>query len=190
MIQDSGNRREFETGAVRDMAEGKGRCDLMPLSVLANTYLDETLMNDFLLHLELFQSTNNVQYLYAALDDVIQYVFLSSKETAYLELAKHFEDGCQKYGENNWKKGIPVKFYIDSAIRHALKWNAGWDDEHHDRAILWNIVCAIWTCTELPEMNDYSGKTVKEAESNIKKESDIYDNDPEFDDDDGYYELK
>lgn len=31
MIQDSGTRREFESGAVRDMAEGKGRCDLMPL---------------------------------------------------------------------------------------------------------------------------------------------------------------
>lgn len=30
MIQDSGNRREFETGAVRDMAEGKGRYDLLP----------------------------------------------------------------------------------------------------------------------------------------------------------------
>ena len=30
MIQDSGDRREFNTGAVRDMAEGKGRCDLLP----------------------------------------------------------------------------------------------------------------------------------------------------------------
>lgn len=27
MIKDSGNRREYETGAVRDNAEGKGRCD-------------------------------------------------------------------------------------------------------------------------------------------------------------------
>lgn len=29
-INDSGHRREFETGAVRDMAEGKGRYDLLP----------------------------------------------------------------------------------------------------------------------------------------------------------------
>jgi len=29
-VKDSGNRREFETGAVRDMAEGKGRYDLLP----------------------------------------------------------------------------------------------------------------------------------------------------------------
>lgn len=30
ILKDSGNRREFGTGAVRDMAEGKGRYDLLP----------------------------------------------------------------------------------------------------------------------------------------------------------------
>ena len=29
-LKDSGNRREFETGAVRDMGGDKGRCDLLP----------------------------------------------------------------------------------------------------------------------------------------------------------------
>ena len=29
-IKDSGHRREFETGAVRDMQDGKGRMDLIP----------------------------------------------------------------------------------------------------------------------------------------------------------------
>lgn len=33
-IKDSGNRRAFETGAVRDMAEGKGRMDLLPWSAI------------------------------------------------------------------------------------------------------------------------------------------------------------
>lgn len=31
MIKDSGERRSFETGAKRDIVDGKGRCDLMPL---------------------------------------------------------------------------------------------------------------------------------------------------------------
>ena len=30
MIKDSGNRRKFDSGAVRDMSEGKGRMDLLP----------------------------------------------------------------------------------------------------------------------------------------------------------------
>ena len=29
-IKDSGDRHEFASGAVRDMQEGKGRCDLLP----------------------------------------------------------------------------------------------------------------------------------------------------------------
>ena len=33
-ILDSGERREFESGAVRDMSEGKGRYDLLPMCVL------------------------------------------------------------------------------------------------------------------------------------------------------------
>ena len=33
-IKDSGNRREFDTGAVRDMAEGKGRMDLLPWAAI------------------------------------------------------------------------------------------------------------------------------------------------------------
>ena len=35
MIKDSGARRHFNTGAVRDIAEGKGRCDLLPLDAVA-----------------------------------------------------------------------------------------------------------------------------------------------------------
>lgn len=34
MIKDSGNRREFDTGAVRDIQEGKGRMDLLPWSAI------------------------------------------------------------------------------------------------------------------------------------------------------------
>lgn len=33
-IKDSGNRREFKTGACRDMAEGKGRMDLLPWAAI------------------------------------------------------------------------------------------------------------------------------------------------------------
>ena len=33
-IKDSGNRREFSSGAVRDIQEGKGRMDLLPWSAI------------------------------------------------------------------------------------------------------------------------------------------------------------
>lgn len=34
MIKDSGERRKFDTGAVRDMAAGKGRMDLLPWAAI------------------------------------------------------------------------------------------------------------------------------------------------------------
>jgi hypothetical protein len=62
----------------------------------------------------------------------------------FLEVAKHFEEGAKKYGPDNWKRGIPVWCYIDSAVRHYMKWCRGDNDEPHDRAFVWNLMCCIW----------------------------------------------
>lgn len=147
-ILDSGNRRQFETGAVRDIQEGKGRCDLMPLDVVA-----EYLGNSGLADIAMFQQTGNYAFLYAAVKSFTVY---PDEPTMLLEVAKHFEEGCKKYGENNWQKGIPVHCYIDSAVRHYLKFLRGDKDEPHDRAFCWNIMCAIWTCKHKSELNDYA----------------------------------
>ena len=42
-IKDSGVRRKFDSGAVRDIAEGKGRCDLLPLGVIGEILEDNIL---------------------------------------------------------------------------------------------------------------------------------------------------
>ena len=151
IIKDSGDRTEFGTGAVRDMHEGKGRCDLMPLDIVASMMDSKTLMK-----LYLFQEDGAFYHLIDALKVFCKNHMQSGcVASAFLEIAKHFEDGAKKYGEDNWKKGIPVKFYIDSAVRHYLKWYRGDEDEAHDRAFCWNIMCAIWTCEHIPELNDY-----------------------------------
>lgn len=154
-ILDSGNRREFETGAVRDIQEGKGRCDLMPLDVIAEVLTIEGHPDRILRRIDEFKSTGDTTYLYIALDHYISDHYLGIRETMILEVAKHFEAGAVKYGENNWQKGIPVHCYIDSAIRHYLKDRRGNTDEPHDRAFCWNIMCAIWTCKHMPELNEY-----------------------------------
>lgn len=157
-IKDSGERREFDTGAVRDIQEGKGRCDLMPLDVVA-TVGDcwDQWHRDVLLLIYKFQQTGTTDYLNCALNCFASHVF-SDPQTMILETSKHFEAGANKYGEHNWQKGIPVKSYIDSAVRHYLKWLRGDKDEPHDRAFCWNILCAIWTCKHKPELNDYKEK--------------------------------
>lgn len=154
-IKDSGERREFDTGAVRDIHEGKGRCDLMPLDVLAECYLREfpyDATGRVFEDLHKFTQNGDVSNLYEVLARKEPFNRFSNM---FLEVAIHFEEGCKKYGDNNWQKGIPVRCYIDSAVRHYLKWLRDDKDEPHDRAFCWNILCAIWTCKHLPELNDY-----------------------------------
>ena len=105
MIKDNGERTKFETGAVRDMHEGKGRFDLLPMCVL-------------------------------------------------LRLARHYESGCQKYGERNWENGIPCHSYADSAMRHLVKYLDGWTDEDHLIAAIWNLCGLAWTEEKRPDLMD------------------------------------
>lgn len=151
-IKDSGSRTEFSTGAVRDIQEGKGRCDLMPLDVVAGVLCGYSAVDTILHDISLFQMTGDASNLYYALDC---FIGTGNRATMLLEVAKHFEEGAKKYGEHNWQKGIPLPRYIDSAVRHYLKWLRGDRDEPHDRAFCWNIMCAIWTCCHKPELNTY-----------------------------------
>lgn len=162
MIKDSGTRREFETGAVRDIQEGKGRCDLLPLDVVGhilNLDESESLGAGYIpVHLNNFQNTGEIHYLRKAIDKFYEIRYNCSIEDMFLEVSKHFEEGAKKYGEYNWQKGIPTHCYIDSAVRHYLKWLRGDDDEPHDRAFVWNILCCMWTHVNKPELRDYPRK--------------------------------
>lgn len=163
MIKDSGNRREFETGAVRDIQEGKGRCDLLPLDVVARYISHFSSVEDAIYrvfnYIWAYTKTGGCDYLYDALRAFVEDVSVFGRfSEAMLEVSKHFEEGAKKYGEYNWQKGIPTHCYIDSAVRHYLKYLRGDTDEPHDRAFVWNILCCIWTCIHKPELNDYAPK--------------------------------
>ena len=155
MIQDSGTRREFETGAVRDIQEGKGRCDLLPLDMIAEMYkdFDDNNTATVFSYLAEFQKTGSAGFL----TDLLWHCkgIFPDLSTMFIELSKHFEEGATKYGERNWQKGIPTHCYVDSAIRHYLKWLRNDGDERHDRAFIWNVLCCAWTVKNKPEMNDY-----------------------------------
>lgn len=147
-IMDSGDRTEFESGAVRDLREGKGRCDLLPLSEVGTVMQDEVFyyIHDYVYH-------GNKMAIVKAIKDVAT-VHFDGMADAMLEVSKHYEDGCNKYGERNWEKGIPVHCYIDSGIRHYLKMIRGDQDERHDRAFIWNMLGALWTHNNKPELID------------------------------------
>lgn len=152
-IKDSGERREFATGAVRDIQAGKGRCALLPLEVAAD-YISLCDDPDTVLGaVNRFVGSGDEAYLKSALD-VFSWQSGWDKETMVLEVSEHMEAGAAKYGERNWEKGIPAHCFVDSAVRHYLKWRRGDEDERHDRAFCWNILCLMWTLRHKPECND------------------------------------
>lgn len=151
-IKDSGSRTKFTSGAVRDVQIGKGRCDLMPLDEVTR------LTGHVEIHeIARFKETGDAEYLFRSLERFLANSNYQNLEEMVLDVARHFEEGAKKYGENNWQKGIPLHSYIDSAIRHLLKYKAGIDDEPHDRAFVWNIMCAAWTKRKKPELDDFTG---------------------------------
>lgn len=166
MIKDSGNRTEFETGAVRDIQGGKGRCDLMPLDVVAELFLNvgNDAAANVMERIYKYQTTHYAGYLRDVVTDFMKGDGFPDLATALLEVSKHLEEGALKYGENNWQKGIPESSYIDSAVRHYLKWLRMDDDERHDRAFVWNIMCLIWTHEHITSKEPVTDKRCVETD--------------------------
>jgi hypothetical protein len=102
---------------------------------------------------DMFMQTGDKGFLYGAIASfgVIQEV---SHPQIILEVSMHYKQGAEKYGERNWEKGIPLHSFIDSGVRHFLKYIDGQTDERHDRAFVWNMLGAIWTMEHKPDMID------------------------------------
>ena len=112
-ILDSGERTEFESGAVRDMHEGKGDMASIPWE-------------------------------------------------SVLRLSRHYENGAKKYQRWNFRKGIPVSSFIDSACRHLAKYQCGMDDEDHLAAAAFNVLGAMLMENTMPEQIHYMQHLMKQ----------------------------
>jgi hypothetical protein len=148
MILDSGARRSFDSGAVRDISEGKGRCDLLPLKILSKHLNDKILES-----IDKYVREGDAEYLWFAIEQ-FSADNLAGFFNGILEVSKQYEEGAKKYSDRNWEKGMPVHCFIDSGVRHYLKFLRGDTDEPHDRAFIWNMLGAIWMHENHPKMID------------------------------------
>jgi hypothetical protein len=71
--------------------------------------------------------------------------FESLPPTAIIEVAKIYEAGARKYEPRNWEKGIPMSRFLDSGLRHFMKFMRGDDDEPHLAQAVWNFLCLLDT---------------------------------------------
>lgn len=69
-------------------------------------------------------------------------------------LARRYEQGAEKYGDKNYKLGIPISRCLDSAKRHLNQYLAGDNSEDHLSAIAWNVFTAMEMEENNPGMQD------------------------------------
>lgn len=122
-LKDSGDRTVFASGAVRDCRIGKGMPCLVPIHPLYCMLLNANK------------------------------TWVDIPPEPMFRIEQHFEKGRVKYSdannynlwEENWKKGIVVMAYYDSASRHLNEWLMKDESEDKLAAAFWNVVCLMET---------------------------------------------
>ena len=87
---------------------------------------------------------------------------------ALTRLAKHYENGCKKYDDYNWRKGMPFSRYTDSMFRHLIAWMQKDESEDHLAAIAWNAF-AVMHHQELGEDVKWDDMPNKDLEVKCEK---------------------
>lgn len=177
-IEDSGDRTEFGTGAVRDVRKGKGRMDLLPMRALyeigrKSSGFDseyEESMTCGMSSIFLYMCDPNPpdgKYLIKACWHFMCALDMHScneqsghyptgsslnlPPNSVIEVAKVLEVGSEKYAPRNWENGIPLSRFIDSGLRHVFRHLRGDDNEPHLAMACWNFLCCLDTILRIKD---------------------------------------
>ena len=169
-IKMDGEKASFEGGAIRYTKTGKGRFDLIPTTVVQS--IIESASEKYFKEGHKVSTTkadiitaayqNTASRYYDTIINIVIYKYADAIEVDYdkfivgfcrmlRELAVHYENGAEKYGIDNWKKGIPLiggdrgGSFTDSGLRHLAQYLSGETDEPHHIACIWNFFGAIWS---------------------------------------------
>lgn len=162
MIKDSGERRSFETGAVRDVVEGKGRCDLLPACALlrlakhyeegAKKYTDRNwekgipmsvMIDSGMRHLlKYMDGQTDEDHLCAAAWNIIGAMWMEEKKPKLQDIPSRIEDIKKEWVaptltevKKYWKPEIGETFY-SPGLHINDGWFSGiWNDNDNDNEL-------------------------------------------------------
>lgn len=174
-ILDSGARRQFTSGGVRDISDDKGDMSLLPFDIVSklgkfyDKGFDDTKFDiKFVMEcIDEFTKYNNDEFIYTLLVCFI-HTFYNNLETGIMEYSKMLQKGQNKYNRMNWNKGLPTHCFLDSGLRHCMKVLRGDTDEDHKQSFIWNFAGLLWTKAHHPDLDDiyygeeYSGEKIDE----------------------------
>lgn len=67
--------------------------------------------------------------------------------------AVRMEEGIPKYGLEDWKRGVPVRNLLSSAVRHTYQHIEGMTDEDHLAAAICDLLMVAHTEKYHPELD-------------------------------------
>jgi hypothetical protein len=73
--------------------------------------------------------------------------------TGVRRVAEAMAEGASKYGENNWEKGMPVKYLLNHAIAHIYQFIDGDRSEDHLGHAAANMLMACHSAEKWPGLN-------------------------------------
>lgn len=153
-IKDSGERTDFANGAVREIREENGRCDLLPLKQVAMLFDNDYIVKTALEGIDDYVYNGKIAGILSALKAFCKMKFQDSMPEMILMVSLHYKDALSKYPERNWEKGLPTHSFVDSGVRHLLKIARGDQDEPHNNAFIWNMLGILWNDEHHPELVD------------------------------------
>lgn len=153
-IKDSGNRTDFANGAVREIREENGRCDLLPLKQVAMLFENDYIVKKALEGIDDYIYNGKKDGIISALKSFCKVKYRDSMPEMILAVSHHYKDALSKYPERNWEKGLPTHSFVDSGVRHLLKIARGDQDEPHNNAFVWNMLGILWNDEHHPELVD------------------------------------
>lgn len=153
-IKDSGERTDFANGAVREIREENGRCDLLPLKQVAMLFDNDYIVKIALEGIDDYVYNGKIAGIVSALKAFCKMKFQDSMPEMILMVSLHYKDALSKYPERNWEKGLPTHSFVDSGVRHLLKIARGDQDEPHNNAFIWNMLGILWNDEHHPELVD------------------------------------
>ena len=69
-------------------------------------------------------------------------------------LAMTYALGAQRYGEHNWRKGMPFSALLNHILEHLTLYLAGENGEDHLARAAWGLFAMMEFAETMPEMDD------------------------------------
>jgi len=142
-----GEKETFPSGAVRNKVNY--RFDLLPVEIMMRLSGD-TRYSAIIEELSRYVQEPTERRCFDLIGNLSYSLSKTTPELARL-YAEAMCEGASKYGENNWRKGLPPANLHNHALSHLFHIMAGDNTEDHESHLVWNIMMLIYFLSYQPQ---------------------------------------